>query len=148
MRGAAGVVVAVMPAAGLSPRVKPVATPVVGAAVVAVEAGARAEVVVAAPRGLSINARAPPADVAGAAAVVAAVAAAAVVVDAAGVGATPKVKPVPAAVAVAAGAAPGIAVVVEMGRAKRDAAPAGAACVNAGGAGVDEGLIPKANPPP
>lgn len=125
-----------VPDAGLSPSVKPVATPVVAA----VEAGARAEVVVAAPRGLSINARPPPAAVVVAAAVLAAE-----------VGAAPKVKPVPVAVAVAVAvaAAAAAAAAVEAGAANRDRPEAaGAAWADVEGAGVNEGLIPKVNPPP
>lgn len=120
------VVVALVPDVGLSPSVKAVAAPVVAAAVVA----AGAEVVVAAPRGLSMKARPPPAAVVDAATVLAAE-----------VGATLKVKPVPVAVAV--GAAD-----VGIGAAKRDGPKAETAWVDTGGAGVDEGLIPKANPPP
>lgn len=62
---------------------------------------------------------------------------------AAEVGAALKAKPVPVAVAVA-----GAAAAVGMGAAKRDGPEAGAAWVDAVGAGVDAGLIPKANPPP
>lgn len=125
-------VVALVPDAGLSPSEKPKAEPVVAAA--AVEAGARAaaEVVLTAPRGLSIKARPPPA----------AVVVAAAVMLGAEVGAALKVKPVPGTVAIVGAAAVG------MGDAKRDGPDTGAAWVAAGGAGVDEGLIPKANPPP
>lgn len=122
---AAAVAVVLAVDTGLSPSVKPVATPVVAAAVVT--AGALAGV--AAPRGFSINDKPPPA----------AVVDAGTVLVAEGV---PKVKPVPVAVAVAGAAAVGI------GAAKRDGPEAGAAWVTAGGAGVDEGLIPKVNPPP
>lgn len=111
--------VAVMPDAGLIPSANPVLTPVGAAAVVAAEA----EVVVAAPRGLSIKDRPP------AAAVVAAE------VLGAKLEAAPKVKPVLAAVVEAAAGADA---------AKRE----GPEAVDAGGAGVDEGLIPKASPPP
>lgn len=121
-------VAALVPDAGLSPSVKLVAVPVVGAAVAA---GTEVEMVVAAPRGLSIKDR-PLAAVL--------VAAAGVTVE---VGATLKVKPVAdaGAAAVAAGA-------VETGAAKSEGPESGAAWVDAGGAGVDEGLIPKENPPP
>lgn len=122
---AAAVVLA--PDVGLSPSAKPVAAAVVAAEVMA--AGV-AEVVAVAPRGLSIKDRAPLAAVVVAAAVLGAE-----------VEAAPKVKPVPAAVA--AGAAD-----EGMGVAKRVGPGAGAAWVDAAGAGVDEGLIPKANPPP
>lgn len=50
---AVAVVVVLVPDAGLSPSVKPVATPVAAAAVVAT--GAEVEMVGAAPRGLSIK---------------------------------------------------------------------------------------------
>lgn len=82
-----------------------------------------AEAEVAAPRGLSIKDRPP------AAAVVAAE------VLGAKLEAAPKVKPVLAAVVEAAAGADA---------AKRE----GPEAVDAGGAGVDEGLIPKASPPP
>lgn len=70
----------------------------------------------------------------------AAAAAAAGVAVAVGAAAAPKVKPVPVAVAVAEDAG--------IGAAKSVAPNAGVAWVVAGGAGVDEGLIPKVNPPP
>lgn len=127
--GAVAVAVVLAVDAGLSPSVKTVAAPVVAAAAVAAGAVAGAEVAVAAPRGFSIKARPPPAAVVVAEAVLVAEAA-------------PKVKPVPVAVAVAGAAA------VAMGAAKRDGPEAGAAWVVAVGAGVDEGLIPKVNPPP
>lgn len=123
---AVAVVVAVVPDTGLSPSVKPVAATVATAVLVAVEAGA--EVEVADPGGLSINARPLPAVV-----VVAPMLAAAFE-------GAPKVKPVPAAVAREAG--------VGIGEANREGPEAGAGWVDAGGAGVDEGLIPKENPPP
>lgn len=110
---------------GLSPNEKPVTAPVVAAAVVAVDAGAA--VVAGAPKGLSIKARPP-----------LAVVAVAVVVGAAEVAGAPKVKPVPAAVGAA----------MEVVAPKREETEAGAAWVMAEGAGVDEGFIPKANPPP
>lgn len=123
------VAVVVAPDVGLRFSEKPVVAPAVAAAVMAVEAG----VLVVVPRGLSIKDR-PPLD--------------AVVVTAevlgAKVGAAPRVKPVVAAV-VTAGAA---AAAVETGVEKREGAGAGVGWINAGGAGVDEGLIPKANPPP
>lgn len=128
---AVGSVAILAPDAGLSPSVKLVAAPVVAAAV---EAGTEVEMAVAAPRGLSIKDRPPLAAVL--------VAAAGVTVE---VGATPKVKPVTAAEAAAAAAA--VAGAVEMGAAKREGPKDGAARVDAGGAGVDEGLIPKVNPP-
>lgn len=130
---AVGSVAILVPDAGLSPSVKLVAAPVVAAAV---EAGTELEMAVAAPRGLSIKDRPPPAAVL--------VAAAAGV--AAEVGATPKAKPVTAAVAGAAAAE--AAGAVEIGAAKSEGPEGGAARVDAAGAGVDEGLIPKANPPP
>lgn len=120
------VAVALAEGAGLRPRVKPVEGTVVAAAVVVAEAG----VAVAAPRGLSVKAR-PPA----AAAVVAAD------VPGAKVAATPKGKPVLAAVVAAAVAA-------AMGVVKSEEPEIAAVWVETGGAGVDEGLIPKANPPP
>lgn len=127
---AAVVVVVLVLDTGLSPSVKPVATPVVAGAVVAVEAGADVEVAVTGPRGLSMKGIPPPAAVVVAGAVLAA-----------GVGAAaPKVNPEPVAGTVAA--------VVVMGVAKREGPEAGADWVDAGGAGVDEGLIPKVNPPP
>lgn len=153
------VVVLLMPGVGFSPSAKPAPAAVVAAAIelaaiVAAEARGAAVVVVA-PRGFSNKDRPPPAaeDVAR--------------VPAAELGAAPKVKPVPIAVAVgavgagaavrgarAAGAraetgagAGAAAAIVEMGAAKREGPKAGVACVAAGGAGVDDGLIPKANPP-
>lgn len=134
------VVARLMPVEGLSPSEKPVTAPVVAAAV---EAGTEAEVMVAAPRGLSMKARAPPAAVVVAAAVLAAK-----------VGAAPIVKPVRLAVvaaaaeAAAAAAAAAAAGAAEMGEAKRDGPVARVGWMEAGGAGVVEGLIPKANPPP
>lgn len=108
---------------GLRPGAKPMAAAVVAAG---------AEVLVAAPRGLSMKDKLPPG-----------VAIAAAEVLGAEAEAAPKVKPVLVA-AVAAGAAAAGA-----GAAKREGPEeAGAACVDAGGAGVEEGLIPKANPPP
>lgn len=128
-----------MPVKGLSPSVKAVGAPAIAAATVA--AGAGAEVMAAAPRGLSIKARLPPAAVVVAAAVLAAK-----------VGATPKLNDVPVAVTVAAAAevaaAAAAAAAVEMGEAKRDGPGAETAWIDAGGAGVDEGLIPKGKPPP
>lgn len=109
--------------ASLRPSGKPVAAPVVAAAVVA-------EVVVAAPKGLSIKDRPPPA-------------AEVVATEMLGAEAAPKVKPVLIAVVAAGGAA-----AVGTCAAKREGPEGGAAWVDAGGAGVDEGLIPKANPPP
>lgn len=121
------VAVALVEGAGLRPSAKPVEGTVVAAAVVAAEAA----VVVAAPRGLSVKAS-PPA----AAAVVA------VDVPGAKVATVPKVKLVLAAVVVA------VAVAVAMGVAKSEEPEIVAVWVETGGAGVDEGLIPKANPPP
>lgn len=126
-------VVALVPDAGLSPSEKLVAAPVVAAAV---EAGTEVEIVVAAPRGLSIKDR-PLAAVL--------VAAAGVAVE---VGATPNVNPVADAGAAAIGAAAAAAGAVETGAEKSEGPEGGAAWVDAGGAGVDEGLIPKVNPPP
>lgn len=120
------VVVVVAPDVGLRFSEKPVVAPVVAAAVVAIVAG----VLVVVPRGLSMKDR-PPLD--------------AVVVTTevlgAEVEAAPRVKPVVAAV-VAAGAA------VETGVEKREGPGAGVGWINVGGAGVDAGLIPRANPPP
>lgn len=110
--------------AGLRPSVKPVEGTVGAAALVVAEAA----VVVAVPRGLSVKARPP---------------AAAVVVAVEMLGAkvttAPKVKPVLAVV---------VAVAVAMGVVKREEPEIVAVWVEAGGTGVDEGLIPKANPPP
>lgn len=110
--------------AGLRPSVKPAEGAVVAAAVAATEA----TVVVAAPRGLSVKASPPAAGV-----VVAAEAFGAKVAT------VPNVKPVPAVV---------VAVAVAMGVVKSEEPEIVAVWVDAGGAGVDEGLIPKANPPP
>lgn len=118
------VVVGTVLDAGLSPSVKPVAAVLVAAAVT-VATGV--EVVVTDPSGLSMKDKPAP----GAVDV-----AAALVVKA---GATPRVKPVPVAVGAAAEV---------IGAAKVDGPEVGAAWVDAGGAGVVEGLIPKANPPP
>lgn len=103
---------------------KPVEGTVGAAAMVVAEAAA----VVAVPRGLSVKARPP------AAAVVVAVE-----VLGAKVPTAPKVKPVLAVV---------VAVAVAMGAVKREEPEIVAIWVETGGAGVDEGLIPKANPPP
>lgn len=111
---------------GLRPSVKPVEGTVGAAALVVAEAA----LVVAVPRGLSVNARPP------AAAVVVAVE-----VLAAKVATAPKVKPVLAVVVA-------VAVAVAMGVVKREEPEIVAVWVETGGAGVDEGLIPKANPPP
>lgn len=123
---AVAVAVALVEEAGLRPRVKPVEGTVVAAAVVVAEAAG----VVAAPRGLSVKARPP------AAAVV-------VAVDVIGakVATVPKVKLVLAVVVA-------VAVAVAMGVAKSEEPEIVAVWVETGGAGVDEGLIPKANPPP
>lgn len=125
MAVAVAVVVVLVLDAGLNPSVKPVAAPKAAAAVTAVEAGA--ELVGADPRGLSVKAKP----------LLAAVVAAVLTDEGGG---APKVKPVAAA---AAGAD-----VVVMGEAKRVGPGVGAAWVDAGGAGVVEGLIPKLNPPP
>lgn len=127
-------VVALVPGAGFSPSVKVGAAAVVAGAVMTAgaEEGAEMEVVVA--RGLSIKATFPPAAGAVAAALAADVAAAA------------KVKPEPAAGAGAAAAA-AAATDVMIGEAKRVGPKAGVGWVDAGGAGVEDGLIPKANPP-
>lgn len=113
---------------GLIPRVKPAAAGVAGVmAAVDVTPETRAEgvlVVVAVPRGLSMEAKTP----AGAAVELGAT------VLAAEAAAVPSRNPLPGA------AAEGI------GDAKRDG-PVGATCDVAGGAGVDEGLMPKAKPP-
>lgn len=122
---AAAVVVVLVLDAGLNPSVKPVAAPTVAAALVAVETGA--EVVMADPRGLSVKDKPLPA-------------AGAVVVPTDEGGGAPKVKPVTAAAAATAG--------VMTGDAKRVGPIFGAARVDAGGAGVVEGLTPKLNPPP
>lgn len=114
-------VVAAMPDASLIPSANPALAPVGAAAVVAAEA----EVVVAAPRGLSIKDRPP------------AAAGVAAEVLGAKLEAAPNVKPVLAAVVEADAAA-------DADAAKRD----GPEAVDAGGAGVVEGLIPKASPPP
>lgn len=111
--------------AGLRPSMKPVEGPAGAAAVVVAEAA----VVVAVPRGLSVKARPP------AAAVVVAVE-----VLGANVTAAPKVKPVLGVVVAAAAA-------VATGVVKREDPEIVAVWVETGGAGVDEGLIPKANPP-
>lgn len=112
--------------AGLRLSVKPVEGALVAAAVVAAEV----RVVVAAPRGLSVKASPPAAGVV-------------VAVEAFGakVGTVPNVKPVLAVVVVVAAA-------VAMGVVKSEEPEIVAVWVDAGGAGVDEGLIPKANPPP
>lgn len=124
------VAVVVAPGVGLRLSEKHVAALVVAAAVVAAEAG----VLVVVPRGLSAKDRPPPD---------------AVVVTTEVLGTevetAPRVKPMVAAV-VAAGAA--AAAAVETGVVKREGAGAGVGWINVGGAGVDEGLIPKANPPP
>lgn len=112
--------------AGLRPSMKPVEGPVGAAAVVAAEAA----VAVAVPRGLSVKARPP------AAAVVVAVE-----VLGANVTTAPKVKPVLGVVVA------GAAVAVATGVVKREDPEIVAVWVETGGAGVDEGLIPKANPP-
>lgn len=123
---AVAVTVALVVDAGLRPRVKPVEGTVGAAALVVAEAA----VVVAVPRGLSVKARPP------AAAVV-------VVVEALGAKVTtaPKVNPVLAVVGAGAGAG-------ATGVVKREEPEIAAVWVETGGAGVDEGLIPKANPPP
>lgn len=116
---------------GLNPSVKPaVALAVTAAVVVVVVEPVFAAVLATDPRGLSMKDGAVPAAVD-----------AAMLVDNAG--AAPKVKP-------EVGAA---AEVVMIGDANRDrprvgADWVGADWVDAGGAGVDEGLIPKLNPPP
>lgn len=120
------VAVALVEAAGLRPRVKPAEGTVVAAAVVVAEAA----VVVAAPRGLSVKARPPAAAVVGAADV-----------PGAKVATVPKVKLV-------LGVVVAVAVAVAMGVVKREDPEIAAVWVETGGAGVDEGLIPKANPPP
>lgn len=122
---AATVAVVLAADAGLRPRVKPVEGPIGAAAVVVAEAAA----VVAVPRGLSVKARPP-----------AAVVVVAVEVLGAKVTAAPKVKPVLAEVVAAA-------VPVATGVVKREGPEIVAVWVETGGAGVDEGLIPKANPP-
>lgn len=123
---AVAVTVALAVDAGLRPSMKPVEGPVGAAAVVAAEAA----VAVAVPRGLSVKARPP------AAAVVVAVE-----VLGANVTTAPKVKPVLGVVVAAAAAA------VATGVVKREDPEIVAVWVEMGGAGVDEGLIPKANPP-
>lgn len=131
MVGATTVVKALVLDGGLIPSVNPVAAPIVvaaaAAAVVAVEAGIEVIVAVAAPRGLSIKDKPPPAAVVAVGAVLGAEAGGAVKLN-------------PDAVAGAAA--------VMMGEAKSVGPAAGAAWMVAGGAGVDEGLIPKAKPPP
>lgn len=126
MDAAVAVAMVLVVATGLRPSVKPVEGTDGAAALVATEAA----VVVAVPRGLSVKARPP---------------AAAVVVAVEVLGAkfatAPKVKPV-LGVAVAAAAA------VAMGVVKREEPEIVAVWVETGGAGVDDGLIPKANPPP
>lgn len=125
---AVAVVVVLVPETGFSPNENPATTAVAAGAVVAVEAaGAEMVAGVAAPRGLSIKDRLPAA---------ADVVVAAVLTDKFGI--APKVKPGPVV----------LAADVEIGEAKRVGPGAGADCVKAGGAGVDEGLIPKANPVP
>lgn len=109
--------------AGLTPSVKPV----VAGAAVTVEAGAQVAVVAAAPSGLSMKAKPPAAAV---------VVAGAVLAAAADVAAEPNVMPVPEAGATAE----------VKGEEKRVGAAAG--WVAAVGAGVVEGLIPKAKPAP
>lgn len=113
---------------GLIPRVKPEAAGAAGVmAAVDVTPETRAEgvlVVVAVPRGLSMEAKLP----AGAAVEVGAT------VLAAEAAAVPSRNPLPGAAAEGTGDA------------KRDG-PVGATCDVAGGAGVDEGLMPKAKPP-
>lgn len=89
---------------------------------------AEAAVVVAAPRGLSVKVRPP------AAAVVVAVE-----VPGANVATAPKAKPVLAVV---------VAVAAAMGVVKSEGAEIVAAWVETAGAGVEDGLTPKANPPP
>lgn len=120
------VAVAVVPAVdtGLIPSVKPVEGTDGAAALVVAETA----VVVAVPRGLSVKARPP------AAAVVVAVE-----VLGAKVATAPKVKPVLAV---------GVAVAVAMGVVKREGPEIVAVWVETGGAGVDDDLMPKANPPP
>lgn len=125
MRVAATAVVLVADA-GLRPSVKPVEEAVGAAALVV--AGAAAAALVAVPRGLSVKARPP------AAAVVAAVE-----VLVARVTTEPKGKPVLAVVVAAA---------VATGAVKREEPEIVAAWVETAGAGVDEGLIPKAKAPP
>lgn len=124
---AVAVTVALAVDAGLRPSMKPVEGPVGAAAVVAAEAA----VAVAVPRGLSVKARPP------AAAVVVAVE-----VLGANVTTAPKVKPVLGVVVAAAAAA-----AVATGVVKREDPEIVAVWVETGGAGVDDGLIPKANPP-
>lgn len=121
---AVAVAVALVADGGLRPSVKAVEGTVDAAAVTAAEAA----VVVAAPRGLSVKASPPAAGVV-------------VAVEAFGakVATVPNVKPVLAVV---------VAVAVAMGVVKSDEPEIVAVWVDAGGAGVDEGLIPKANPPP
>lgn len=122
------IAVALVVDAGLRASVKPPVEEIVGAAALVAAAGAAGTAAAAVvPRGLSVKARPP------AAAVV-------VTVEVLGakVTAAPKVKPVLAGVGAAAA----------MGAAKREEPEIVAAWVERGGAGVDEGLIPKANPPP
>lgn len=109
----------------LSPSVKPVLAPAVGAA--AVVAGAVEETVVAAPKGFSVKDNPPPAVVAAGAMLVA------TEVEAMG-----RANPVPTAGAV-------LAVVTE--RENSDGAEAPAVWVVGGGAGVVEGLMPRVKPP-
>lgn len=118
-------VVVVLLDVGLNPSEKPVAAPVVAAG--AVEAGAEVVAAAADPRGLSMKDKPPPAAVV-------------VALPTEETGVAPKVKPVAGAVEVGAD--------VVTGRAKRLGPTGTAAWVDAGGAGVDEGLIPKLNPPP
>lgn len=122
--GAVAVAVVLVVDAGLTPSVKPVEGTVGAAALAVTEAG----VVVAVPRGLSVKARPP------AAAVVVAVE-----VLGAEVTTAPSVNPLLAVV---------VAVAVATGVVKREEPEIVAVWVKTGGAGVGEGLIPKANPPP
>lgn len=122
----AAAVLAVVEAACLSPSVKPVVTPVVGAAAV-VAAAVEEDTVVAVPKGFNIKDKAPPAVVAAGAVLV--------VTE---VGAMGRAKPVPTA---------GTVPVLGAERENSDGADAGAAWVVAGGAGVVEGLMPRVKPP-
>lgn len=118
-------VLAVVRAGCLSPSTKPVLTPVVDAVAV-VAAAVEEEMVVAAPKGFSIKDNPPPA-----------VVAAGMVLVATEVEAIGRANPVPTAGAVLAFGAE---------RENSDGAVDGAAWVVTGGAGVVEGLMPRAKP--
>lgn len=104
------------------PNVKPVLAPVVGAGAV-VAAAVEEGKVVAAPKGFNIKDKPP-----------AAVVAAGAILVATAVGAMGRANPVPTA---------GVEVAVGAERVNSDGAEEGGICVEAGGAGVVEGLIPR-----